>query len=81
MPSAAGIMRARAAISAFCSGLAFERQANGNFTQIPVGPVEDFELQTFVLNRTGAIELDQFVERQVFNQDGLDEQCTGAGVE
>jgi hypothetical protein len=49
---AAGITGSRGHFGVL-SGLAFERQADGDFAKIPVGSVEYFELQIFILNRTG----------------------------
>ena len=61
--------------------LAFERQSDGDFADVPVGSVEYFQLQAFVLNGTGAVELEQFGERQIFDENRLDQQRAGPGVE
>src|SRR3981189_1560155 len=62
------------------SRLAFERQADGDFADVPVRSVENFQLQTFILNGTGTVELEQFGKWQVFDQNWLDQQRTGSGV-
>src|SRR5208282_1569844 len=40
------------------SRLAFERQANGDFADIPVRSIEYFQLQAFILNGTGAVDFE-----------------------
>src|ERR1700694_3739237 len=61
--------------------LALKRQADSDFANVPVSSVENFQLQTFILNGTGAVELEQFGERQIFDKNRLDQQRTGPGVE
>src|SRR6266852_1920641 len=39
------------------SGLAFERQADGDFAKVPVSSIEYVQLQGLILNGTGAVEL------------------------
>ncbi len=45
-------------------GAPFEGEADSDLADVPVGSVEDVELQSLILNGAGAVEFQQVGQRQ-----------------
>src|ERR1035438_4000031 len=62
------------------SGLAFQRQANRDFANVPLRSVEKSQLQILIPNRARSVKFKQFDERQVFDQNRSEKSRTGLRI-